>query len=360
MLVTDLVSRSLAVIQAGQTPNGAFVASPTFPTYSYCWFRDGAYIAHAMDLMGNFASAGRFYDWAIRMVTARAASTERAIAAALQGGTPDPDDLLHTRYTLDGEIGGEEWPNFQLDGFGTLLWGLAAHLDTRASPLPDAWRPAVDLLARYLGALWSRPCFDCWEEFGDRVHIATLAALYGGLQAAARLLGDERHAETAADIRHFVLKEGVRDGTLSKFVGSDAVDASLLHVATPYRLLAPDDPLMVATANRIESELRQNGGGLHRYTDDSYYGGGEWVLLTAYWGWYHIERGEPNRARPLLAWIERQADGDGLLPEQVADGLNHPAMLPVWEERWGPSACPLLWSHAAYLTLIAKLRHAED
>ena len=134
-------------------------------------------------------------------------------------------------------------------------------------------------------------------------------------------------------------------------MGSRLVDASLLHVATPYRLLTPDDPLVHRTVERIETELRRGGGGVRRYVEDSYYGGGEWVLLTAYVGWYQVERGELERARDLLSWVERAAGEQHLLPEQVAAHLNYPDMLPVWEERWGPSACPLLWSHAAYLTL---------
>jgi GH15 family glucan-1,4-alpha-glucosidase len=355
----DLFAHSVELIRANQSPSGAYVASPTFPTYHYCWFRDGTYIAYAMDRLGEHDSARRFYGWAMAMVIQRAAAVERAIAAA-PGGQPAPADLLDTRYSLDGAVGTEEWPNFQLDGFGTLLWGVREHLALTAAALPGDWRPAIGLLARYLAALWRLPCYDCWEEFGDRVHTATLAALYGGLSAAAELLGDASHAHTAAAIRAYVLDRCVTGGCLSKFVGSSAVDASLLHVATPYRLLAPDDPLMRATVARIESELRRAGGGVHRYADDSYYGGGEWVLLTAYLGWHYVERGEPERAQPLLAWIERSATAEGLLPEQVAAHLNHPDMLPVWNERWGTSACPLLWSHAAYLTLATRLRHEND
>jgi GH15 family glucan-1,4-alpha-glucosidase len=346
----DLYTHSIALIRAHQSPNGAYVASPTFPTYHYCWFRDGTYIAYAMDLVGEHASARRFYDWAAAMVASRAAAVERAIAAAPYG-QPAPADLLDTRYTLDGAVGTDDWPNFQLDGFGTLLWGMQQHLAAAHSPLPDAWRPAVQLLARYLGALWQLPCYDCWEEFGDKIHTATLAALYGGLCAAAALLGDDAPAATSEAIRAFVLRSCVRDGVLSKFIGSAWVDGSLVHAATPYRLLEPGDPRMAATIERIERDLRVDGGGVHRYVDDSYYGGGEWILLTAYLGWYYVETGVPHRAHELLAWIERKATAEGDMPEQVAANLNHPDMLPVWNERWGTSACPLLWSHAAYLTL---------
>jgi GH15 family glucan-1,4-alpha-glucosidase len=222
--------------------------------------------------------------------------------------------------------------------------------------LPDGWRGPVELLARYLTALWRQPCYDCWEEFGDRVHTATLAAIYGGLCAASRLLGDEAPREAAREVRDYVLAECVANGHLCKSVGNDAVDANLLHVATPYRLLEPSDPIMRATVAKIETDLRRDGG-VRRYADDSYYGGGEWVLLTAYLGWHYLDRGEPEQAAPLLAWIERQADGDGHLPEQVANNLNHPHMLPHWNAQWGTSARPLLWSHAAYLTLA---RHLSD
>jgi GH15 family glucan-1,4-alpha-glucosidase len=354
--MNDLFAHSIALIRANQSPSGAYVASPTFATYNYCWFRDGAYIAYAMDLLGQHDSAARFYDWAAATVHSRADATERAIAGAAYG-LPVSADLLHTRYTLDGAIGADDWPNFQLDGFGTLLWGMAEHLRLRAIEPPDAWRASVDLLARYLGALWRLPCYDCWEEFGDRVHTATLAAIYGGLSAAAQMLGDAAHTRAAATIKAFVLDSCVDNGALVKFVGSAAADASLLHVATPYRLLSPGDPLMRATIARVESELRRDGGGVHRYADDSYYGGGEWVLLTAYLGWYYVELGETARARELLDLAARCADDAGNLPEQVAAHLNHPAMLAEWENRWGPVARPLLWSHAAYLTLAAQLGH---
>ena len=100
----DLYTHSIALIRAHQSPNGAYVASPTFPTYNYCWFRDGTYIAYAMDMVGEHASARRFYDWAAAMVASRTAAVERAIAAAPYG-QPAPADLLDTRYTLDGAVG---------------------------------------------------------------------------------------------------------------------------------------------------------------------------------------------------------------------------------------------------------------
>lgn len=346
----NLASISINLIRANQADTGAYVASPTFPTYQYCWFRDGTYIAYAMSLVGQHESAKRFYDWAALMVNQRADVVERAIMAA-PNRRPMPAELLDTRYTLDGAAGADDWPNFQLDGFGTLLWGMNAYIQQQQGSLPPAWRTATLLLARYLDALWQLPCYDCWEEFGDKIHTATLAALYGGFQSAARLLQDDTYETTAAQIKAFVLHNNVVGTTLNKFVGNMAVDASLIHVAVPYGLLEPNDPLMQATVARIESDLCRPGGGVHRYVEDSYYGGGEWLLLTAYLGWYYVEAGDVARAHELCNWVEAQADTQGHMPEQVAVHLNYPDKLVEWNQRWGTSANPLLWSHAAYLTL---------
>jgi GH15 family glucan-1,4-alpha-glucosidase len=56
-----------------------------------------------------------------------------------------------------------------------------------------------------------------------------------------------------------------------------------------------------------------------------------------------------------LDWIEARADGDLNLPEQVAAPALFPERIDEWVARWGPVACPLLWSHAMYLTLADEL-----
>ena len=59
----NLYDASLSIIRAGQAPSGAYVASPNFSQYGYCWLRDGTWTAYAMDLAGDHASAGQFYRW---------------------------------------------------------------------------------------------------------------------------------------------------------------------------------------------------------------------------------------------------------------------------------------------------------
>ncbi|HDQ72972.1 MAG TPA: hypothetical protein ENN19_12890 [Chloroflexi bacterium] len=244
-----------------------------------------------MDLAGERESSRRFHDWCARAVNQRRAVVERAIEKADRGEPLAETDYLHTRYTLEGREGDDAaWPNFQLDGLGTWLWALAEHARLAGlRTLPPAWQEATTLTARYLAALWPRPCYDCWEEFEDRVHPYTLAAIYGGLQALASLGLEGEWGAAPAAIRAYVLDQGVQDGRLVKSIGNPAVDASLLGMATPYRLLEPGDLPMQTTVSRIEADLRREGGGVHRYAADTYYGGGEWVLLTSWLGWYYAD-----------------------------------------------------------------------
>jgi len=351
----SLSAISVDVIRAGQTPSGAYLASPSFPTYRYTWFRDGAFVAYAMQLAGERDSARRFHEWAIATIEREAPAAAAAIARSQAGLLITDGPVLRARYSPDGAVADTGWPNFQLDGLGTWLWSLEAFMRGARDALPGMAH-AVDIVASYLSQLWRTPCFDCWEEHGDQIHVSTLAAIYGGLTAAATLLGAPRWAGEAAAVRDFVLTKGTFEGVLRKHLRTNLVDASLMWVSTPFRLLQPDDPLMRRTVDTLIGTLTGPSGGIRRYAGDSFYGGGQWVLLTAHLGWYQTEIGDAQRARDRLAWVEAAADPAGLLPEQVLDGVDRPDQLAEWTAKWGPVAKPLLWSHASYLIL----RHVLD
>lgn len=352
----NLYDHSIRLILENQSTGGAYLASPTFPPYRFCWFRDSSYIAYAMDLVEQHESARKFHDWATRTVLRYESKIQQGIKSARQGVMPARDDLFYPRFTVEGAEMKDDWANHQLDGLGTWLWSMVQHTKlARSSPIPGRWQQAAKLVADYLMALWKFPCFDCWEENGDGVHTYTLSAIYGGLLAAADTWDHLRVAEVARQIRTFVLQNTANGNHLVKSVGSPEIDASLLGVAQPNRLLAARDPIMCSTVTRIEEELGSLDSGVHRYRQDTYYGGGEWLLLTAWLGWHYAEQGQIDRARVAQSWIETQATPTGDLPEQVQINLNDPTYYPSWVEQWGEVATPLLWSHAMYLILCKTL-----
>jgi GH15 family glucan-1,4-alpha-glucosidase len=351
--MTTLYHQSVALILAHQHAAGAYVASPTFSTYAYSWLRDGSFIAHAMDRVGQHASAAAFHRWVGLVLRRHDAKLADLTTRGLAGETIPLGEQMHCRFTVEGAESDAEWTNFQLDGYGTWLWALVDHLRrTGDAALYAELRPGVTRLVAYLRAFWQEPCYDCWEEFGDKLHTASLAAVYGGLQAIGsydRTVADD----TPAAISAFVLARCIVDGHLAKFLGSDMVDASLLGAATPYGLLASDDPIMVATVAQIERDLR--AGGVRRYIEDTYYGGGEWLLLAAWLGWFYAEAGIPAHAHELLRWVADQATAAGELPEQICTDCLSPSHYQPWVERWGVVATPLLWSHAMYVILYHAL-----
>lgn len=350
---TVLADASVRVISEGQAPSGAYVASPNFSQYGFAWLRDGAYCALAMDAVGERDSAARFHGWATDVVLGERDQISRVVATLDRGEKVAPEMMLPTRYTLDGEREGvdpdDAWPNFQLDGYGTWLFALGRHMgDARPD---DATSEAVELAAAYLAASWRMPCYDYWEEFGDRLHTSTLAAIAAGLRAAGRILDRRGYVEEAATIMEFVHRECVADGSFVKGPHDPRVDASLLSLATPFELVGVEDPTMRATVERIRTELVSPSGGVRRYLGDTYFGGSPWLLLTAWLGWHLRIAGDEYGYRSARDWVESRADAGGLMAEQITDEPQDPAWVRPWVDRWGPVANPLLWSHAKYLLM---------
>jgi GH15 family glucan-1,4-alpha-glucosidase len=356
---TTLSADSIAVILEGQAPSGAYIASPTFSQYGFGWLRDGAYVALAMDAAGEHESASRFHHWVARTLRAHGLQLATILATVRAGASIDPREMLPTRYTLDGRVeegGHDDWPNFQLDGYGTCLFALERHLSVAGN---DADAEQEDLLASarlaadYIAATWSLPCFDYWEEYGDRLHTSTLAALAAGLASAGRLLDDESLLGTAELVRATIMTRCVVDGAFVKGPHDHRVDASLLSISTPFDVVPPRDPIMVRTVERIRDELCSPTGGVRRYVGDTYYGGSPWPLLTAWLGWHGARAGDHELAARCRDWVEVRAHGpQQWLAEQDVTEPQAPERVAEWEERWGPVADPLLWSHAKYLLLV--------
>lgn len=357
-----LVTRSVQVIAEHQDVGGAYLASPTFPVYRFSWLRDGAFIADAMSRVGETGSAERFFDWCARTLLDRQEHIRSLVRRAERGEAVPPRDHPPTRFTVDGADSGEEWWDFQLDGYGTWIWALGEHRRRHGrEPLAGDVLAAVELCVDYLAAFWSDPCYDWWEEHADRVHTSTLASLGAGMRAAIDLGVAPgcraTAAATLAELDETVVSRCVADGRLVKMTGDTRVDASLIAACGMFGTLRGHDDVAEATYDRIVADLAPDG--VHRYLGDTYFGGGRWVVLAGFVGWHEATTGRDERARARLEWMSAQATPDGLLPEQTTDHVLDPSFISVWVDKWGPVATPLLWSHAMYITLADALGLAD-
>ena len=351
----QLADHSIRLITGLQTPEGAYPASPAFSAYvGYCWLRDGAFIADAASAAGRVASASRFFDWCADVITRRADKIRWIVAETRAGRPPAAEHMLPARFTFAGEDGMDEWWDFQLDGYGTWLWALAAHLERHGLD-GGRWADAVALTADYLLASWERPCYDWWEEHAQHVHVSTLACIAAGLEAVERagLLDAVRSAQVRAEavaVHRLVAGRGTADGHLIKWLGSTAVDGSLAAAIAPLGFADARSETGRRTIAVLEAHLTV-GGGTHRYLGDTFFGGGQWPLLTCFLGLAHLAAGDRDRADELFDWAAATATADLDLPEQVPGHLIAPGMRQEWIDRWGPVATPLLWSHAMLLRL---------
>jgi len=373
-----LYSRSIEIILGNQNTWGSYVASPSFPTYHYCWLRDGSFTAYAMDQVDQHESAAAFYRWVgstIQRYAPKVDEVERSLKAGLEIGR---DVILHTRFTLDGHEGtiDNTWGNFQIDGYGTWLWGVTSHARATGNyAILTELEEAIRTTVRYLALTWKLPNYDCWEEHPEYLHPYSLSCLYGGLREVEKLLNVGKLPALGVDvaglvneIKDFILRFAVVDGKLIKHlwpprgdepakpVALSGVDSSLLGMTFPFEVLKGSDPIMQATVDEIEAKLCRPNGGVYRYKADVYYGGGEWILLTAWYGLHSLRMGQKEKAAAMLNWIENQADSLGNLPEQTSNALLAPSHYQTWLNKWGPIASPLLWSHAMYLILFKELQ----
>lgn len=356
--LAQLAREGTDLIVGLQDASGAYPASPTFSAYrGYCWFRDGSFIADGVSSMGEVASATAFFDWCARILVDRSQKIE-AIVAAAESGTPVADEeMLATRFTFDGRDGEDKWWDFQLDGYGTWLWAVVAHAERHSLSL-EPWQRAIDLTVDYLVSSWRRPCFDWWEESADQVHGSTLGCIAGGLIAIERAGSSRNLSGVIEQIRAELLTRGTHDGHLAKWLGSTEVDGSLASVLYPLEVFAADGEVGRATIAAIEAQLTFDHG-VHRYRADTFFGGGQWPLLSCMLGLAHARAGDTDRAMELLQWAAATTTVDGHLPEQVGAHLLDASMTKEWVDRWGPVATPLLWSHAMYARLAVELGIAE-
>jgi len=340
-----LYDKSKEIILNNQHENGAYIASPMFSQYGFSWLRDGAFIAFGMTKADEFYSAEKFFRWVEKVIN----RYETRIVEILE--KPDEEisikDFLPTRYTLDGYMNQDNWENAQSDGYGIYLWALGELVKKNGF---DFDRKAVKLISDYLTKVWNKPCYDAWEEECNAIHTSTLFAIAAGLKSAEYLLGENTPWQ---EILNKVEKDFVKDGRFVKSTMNSEVDSNLIWACTPYELYTHDHPVMKKTADKIIKDLYFEGG-VKRYSTDTYFGGGSWILLSASLANYFNLSGNDSEFVKIKVWIESHANLKFELPEQIPEHLIDIPMYQPWVDRWGEIACPLLWSHANYLVMLNK------
>jgi GH15 family glucan-1,4-alpha-glucosidase len=219
----------------------------------------------------------------------------------------------------------------QHDVYGEVLD--CAHLWVQSGGVIDArLGERLAALAETARVAWRHPDQGIWEVRREgRVFTYSAAMCQVALDRAARIAEhlelDSRAAtwRTAAEqVRPSVHDEAWDDErqTLTEHLGSgDSVDASLL--ALPLRrVIAADDPRMVATATAVADRLSAGDGLLFRYrqndSPDGIAGDEGAFLLCSFWLVDNLaKQGRVDAAAELYESLCARASPLGLLPEQI-------------------------------------------
>jgi GH15 family glucan-1,4-alpha-glucosidase len=227
-----------------------------------------------------------------------------------------------------------------------------------------------DFMCRFRDPVTKLPLasYDLWEE-RHGIHAFTLAAVWAGLQAAARfteLFGEKRRSamynavaeeiKTATarylwsiDNNRFLRRINFTDD--GSLVTDETVDSSLFGLWY-FGMFPADDPRIVATMQAVADSLwiKSDVGGCARYEQDTYQRwsdlpanipGNPWFICTLWLAQYAIASAKTPadlvRAKGPLHWACDHALHSGIMAEQA-----HPLSgVPL-------SVSPLTWSHATY------------
>ncbi len=356
--------RSIEVLLRHQHPSGSFAASPDFSQYGYCWLRDSAFVARALDRAGETEAVARYHRWCIEAIRGVMPLMAAAVRRHRRGEPVAVRDTPPARFSLTGELVQDDWPNFQIDGYGTWLWALGQHF-TGERRLPADWTRTVRQTAEYVSELVLEPCFDVWEEHGDQVHASTVGCVAAGLESALRLLAEAdagselgHLADALASARRWLAEVG-KAGWYAKSDTQPGVDASTIWLSAPLGVVPADDEVMARTVEQIERTLILEGG-VRRYAEDTYFGGGAWPVLTCSLGLHYARAGRLPDARRCLEWALSHVAPPALLGEQYGGERRCPEFYHSWVEQWAPPARDLFWSHAMTALLAAELDDAME
>ncbi|MCI4323925.1 MAG: glycoside hydrolase family 15 protein [Thermoplasmata archaeon] len=345
---------SVLVLRHVAATNGSIIASPDRrslilggDTYNYCWWRDGGYVAKAMDEAGLYEYAERFLNFALSCQSSNGS--------------------FRHRHFPDGAFG-SSWhppPFLQIDQTGTVLAAVWHHFKRRMDldVLLEFWpmvKSAADFLLSFRDPESALPkrSYDLWEE-RDGVHFYSTAVVSHALERAARIgleLGkDAERWRVAADAMRESALERFYDPKLDRFVRSldprdERLDSSML-LAFKLGLISESDPRTRTLVDAIEQRLwSPRVGGLARYEGDEYYGHeNPWIVSTLWLAEARLLLGDRERCRELLEWVVTNATPSGLLAEQIDSTTKEPR-----------SATPLTWSHSTFVDVMHKFRIARD
>ncbi|WP_053545364.1 glycoside hydrolase family 15 protein [Corynebacterium deserti] len=302
------VRRSMLVLRAlTDKRTGGIVAAPTTSLpedfggvrnwdYRYVWLRDSALTIEALVEYGLSTAALQWRTWLLRAIAGDPENLR--IMYGLGGERHLPErELNHLRGYEDSvpvRVGNGAAEQYQADVVGEVMIALET-IRRAGCPEDDASWGMQKAILGFQEANFERKDQGIWEmrsdpQFFTHGRAMMWAAFDRGIKAVEEYNLDgpvDRWRELRAALREEIMEHGYNEEikSFTQSYDNKLVDASLLQLAQ-IGFIGFEDPKMLSTVARIEEELLDDHGFLHRYVTDGSDGleGDEYpFLICSFW-----------------------------------------------------------------------------
>jgi GH15 family glucan-1,4-alpha-glucosidase len=358
-------------------PTGAIVAAPTTSLpeelggvrnwdYRFTWLRDATFTLYAFNVLGFTDEARAFTHWLRRLSYANGEDLQ--IMYGIRGERDLTErELTHLSGYCDSgpvRVGNGAAMQKQLDVFGEVLDCIHLYRrqgcferygETLEGPLWDMMRTLVNHVCEH----WHEPDAGIWEVRGGDRHfvyskVMCWVALDRGIRAAEQLDLEAdlpRWRVVRDQIRADVLSRGYNTsiGAFTQSYDDTVLDASNLLLPL-VGFIAPDDPRMRSTVDRIMEKLTDERGFAYRYlAEDGLTGSEGTFAMCTFWLVDNLAmQGRVAEARSLYDRLLSYGGRLGLFSEEI-DSNNNVAL----------GNYPQAFTHIALINSAYNLRKAE-
>jgi GH15 family glucan-1,4-alpha-glucosidase len=373
----ERIGRSALVIHLlSHAPEGSMVAAPTTSLperiggdrnydYRYAWVRDASLSVGSLAMLGGRAGVERYLDWLSGLPSSTPLPLQPCYRTSGDVHVPQRarKGLAGYRGSSPVRFGNRACKQVQLGGLGFMADCMLVHLENGGVWRERYWA-LLKRCADFVGRHWAEEDSGIWELERRAQYTSSKVMAWVLLDRTLKIAGltgrrgeTEGLREAMAQVHEDVLRQGWSEAQQS-FVqryGAETMDASALLIPI-MGFLAPDDPRVQATIDRIERTL-MIGDLVHRF-DPLTMPGQERMPLGAFEGaflpctfWLVAAYAMARRTRDaerVLSAAEGLMREIGLLSEEV-DARDLTLL----------GNYPLLFSHAEYVRAVVALEDAS-